>query len=104
MEGVSAPRVDRWCPARADGVVSAPVDSLKDRARPASSRESGRWESNPAFLTWEALEGVSGCIYVSLYVSQKAIGCRLRESYGKVGDECVAPRSGRARIVTPRPS
>ena len=37
---------------------------------------------------------VSGCIYVSLYLSQKAIGCRLRESYGKVCDENAWPAVG----------
>jgi hypothetical protein len=30
---------------------------------------------------------VSACTYVSLYMSQNAIGCRWRENSGKVDDE-----------------
>ena len=37
---------------------------------------------------------VSGCIYVSLCLSQKAIGCRLRELREGRRRECVASRSG----------
>ena len=34
----------------------------------------------------------SARIYVSLYVSQKSIGCRLGESEGEVDDENAWPR------------
>ena len=46
----------------------------------------------PSWATRVEVSSPSACIYVSLYVSQKAIGCRLRESYGKVDDENAWPR------------